>query len=213
MARRRSSGKSVSQDEDDIHSSSDIERIPIGLSAPEIEKMDEFGKILINSAVKELRCEFQKFAIDAVQMALCGDNANDLQEQLDKKEDELDKLHSRLKRLQNDVRKQKGNNSELKKQIKDTEKEIEVKEIQMKQLRRRLQKLQKEHDDEQQIHDEKVKAMQTEIDDLKTKYNKVKGQLQVKASSENIARDKLPELREQIENLEDQLKKERMKKK
>ncbi|CAG2216412.1 unnamed protein product [Mytilus edulis] len=183
-ARRRSSGKSVSQDEDDIHSSSDIERMPIGLSAPEIEKMDEFGKILINSAVKELRCEFQKFAIDAVQMALCGDNANDLQEQL-----------------------------ELKKQIKDTEKEIEVKEIQMKQLRRRLQKLQKEHDDEQQIHDEKVKPMQAEIDDLKTKYNKVKGQLQVKASSENIARDKLPELREQIENLEDQLKKERMKKK
>ncbi|XP_052060560.1 homer protein homolog 2-like isoform X3 [Mytilus californianus] len=213
MAKRNPSPKSESQEEDDIHTSSDIESMPVGLSASEIKKMGEFGKILINSAVKELRCEFQKFAIDAVEMALCGDNAHDLQEQLEKREDELEKLHNRLQRLQNDVRKQKGNNSELKKQIKDIEKEIEAKELQLRQLRRRLQKLQKEHDSDQQLHDEKVKAMQAEIDDLKAKYNKVKGQLQVKASSENIARDKLPELRQQIEDLEDQLKKERMKKK
>ena len=47
---------------------------------------------MIKSAVSELRGEFEKFAMEAVEMALCGDNMGELQEQVEEIEAELSKL-------------------------------------------------------------------------------------------------------------------------
>ena len=75
----------------------------------------EFGKVLIKSAVSELRCEFQKFAMEAVEMALCGDNMAELQKQLEKREAELSNLRKGFEKLKEEALKQKGGNTELKK--------------------------------------------------------------------------------------------------
>ncbi|XP_071128599.1 myosin-6-like [Mytilus edulis] len=199
--------------EEDPETSSDFLDEPIGLTASEMQKMNQMGKALIKSAVSELRNEFQKFITEAVEITLSGDNIPDVQEQHDKRVEELQKLNKQLEKLQNEARKQKGGTAELQRHIKEKEKEIAVKEQQLKQLRKRLQKLQKQSDEKQQLHDEIVSKLQAENEDLKHKYNNVKGKLQVKESSENIARNILPDLRQQIKDLEAQLEIERKKKK
>jgi chromosome segregation ATPase len=165
----------------------------------------EFGKVLIKSAVSELRCEFQKFAMEAVEMALCGDNVGELQEQVDKIEAELSKLRNGFEKLNEEALKQKGGNAELRRQMREKEQEIKMKERQLSQLNKRISRCQKEFKDEQVKHEEIERALRQELDEVKSKYNKAKGKLLAKDAADHIARDQLPELRQKIAELEQQL--------
>lgn len=151
--------------------------------------------------------------MEAVAVALCGDNMTELQELVDKGEAELSKLRKDFEKLKEEARKQKGGNAELKRQMREKEKEIKMKENEVAQLNRRLSKCQKEFKEEQGKHEEIVRALRQELDEVKSKYNKAKGRLLAKDASDHIARDKLPELRQQITDLEQQLQKEKAKKK
>lgn len=151
--------------------------------------------------------------MEAVEVALCGDNMAELQEQVEKGETQLSKLRKDFEKLKEEARKQKGGNTELKRQMREKEKEIKMKENELLQLNRRLSKCKKESKDEQVKHDGIESALREELHEVKSKYNKVKGKLLAKDAADHIARDKLPELRQQIADLEQQLQKEKAKRK
>jgi chromosome segregation ATPase len=173
----------------------------------------ELEKVLIKSAVSELRCEFKKIVMKAVEMALCGDNVVELQELVEKKEAELSKLRKAFEKLKEEVLKQKEGNAELKRQIREKEQEIKMKENELSQLNRRLSRCQKEFKDEHVKHEEIERVLRQELDEVKSKYDKAKEKLLAKDASDHIARDQLPELRQKIADLEQQLQKGKAKRK
>lgn len=144
-------------------------------------------------------------AKEAFHIAVSGDNADDLQQQLQKKEDEIDKLKRNLQNLQTEARKQKGGNNELKQRIKQKEAEINIRESQLSQLRKRLLKLQKQQNNEWAIHDETVAKLKNDIELLKGKNNNLKGRLLQKDAADNNAREKIRKLNEEIDNLKSEI--------
>jgi len=152
--------------------------------------------------------------MEAVEVALCGDNMAELQEQKEKKEAELSKLLKDFERLSKEqAQKQKGENAELKRQMREKEKEIKMKKNELSHLNRRLSKCQKEFMDEQVKHKEIQRALRQELDEAKSNYNKAKGKLLANDAADHIARDQLPELRQKIADLEQQLQKGKAKRK
>jgi chromosome segregation ATPase len=117
----------------------------------------------------------------------------------------LSKLRKGFEKRKEEALKQKRGNAELKRQMEEKEKEIKMKENELSQLNRRLSKCQKEFKGEQVKPEEIERALRQELDEVKFKYNKVKGRLLAKDAAVHIARDQLPELRQKIADLEQQL--------
>ena len=168
---------------------------------------------MVKSAVTDLRCEFKTLVKEAVEMALCGDKTTELQEQVEKKKAELSKLRKANEKLKEEVLKQKEGNAELNSQIRQKGNEIKMKENELSQLSRKLLRCQYDFKDQQVKHEETERVLRQELVEVKSKYNKAKGKLLAKDASDHIAQEQLPELRQKVADLEQQIQKGKAKRK
>ena len=170
--------------------------------------MQEMQKL----AIEQMRKEFKEMIIEGArqgaQMAINGENTEELQKQLEDKERKLLKLNREKDELKKDLDSQTEKNDELELLVAQKEREIKLLENDV----RTIQNMLSQHKKEDAIRKMKEDEMLSEIKDLKGSRDRLRAQLQMKVSAGNVSKAEIEKLRAQIAELEEKPKGRKYKK-
>ena len=108
--------------------------------------------------------------------------------------------------MENDLYSQKEKNEELELLVAQKERQIRLLENEVKNINKIMNKQKTELEKEQASRKIKEEKLLLNIKDLKGKCDRLKAQLQMKISAENVTKTEMEKLRAQIAELEGKLK-------
>ena len=114
--------------------------------------------------------------------------------------------------MENDLYSQKEKNEELELLVAQKERQIRLLENEVKNINKIMNKQKTELQKEQASRKIKEEELLSNIKDLKGKCDRLKAQLQMKISAENVTKTEMEKLRAQIAELEGKLKGRKYKK-